>query len=69
MAQEKRYWLDRPENVTKLYRGAWVIGIGLALGETLVHRHEDFAFAKWWAFYAVLPALRSCSRRRRCAAS
>ena len=53
MAHEKRYWLDRPENVTKLYRGAWAIGIALASGEVLVHRHEEFSFAGWWAFYAV----------------
>ncbi len=53
MAQEKRYWLDRPENVTRLYRGVWAIGIGLVLGELLMHRHEEFAFADWWAFYAL----------------
>jgi hypothetical protein len=53
MAHEKRYWLDRPENVTKLYRGVWAIGIGLVLVELLIHRHEELAFANWWAFYAL----------------
>ena len=23
----KRYWLDSSENVTKLYRGLWVVGL------------------------------------------
>jgi len=53
MVHEKRYWLDRPENVTKLYRGVWAIGIGLVLVELLIHRHEELAFANWWAFYAL----------------
>lgn len=53
MIQEKRYWLDRPENVTRLYRGLWAIGIGLVLLELFMHRHEEFAFAAWWAFYAL----------------
>ena len=53
MAQEKRYWLDRPENVTKVYRGVWTIGIGLVLGGLLIHRHEELAFAAWFGFYAV----------------
>ena len=25
---QKRYWLDEPRNVTKLYRGLWGIGLG-----------------------------------------
>lgn len=53
MGPEKRYWLDRPENVTRLYHGVWAIGIGLVLLELFMHRHEEFAFAAWWAFYAL----------------
>ena len=53
MAEHKRYWLDRPENVTKLYRMAWVIGLGLVAGELFIHRHEALAFAGWFAFYAL----------------
>jgi hypothetical protein len=53
MQGERRYWLDRPENVTKLYRTVWAIGIGLVLAELLVQRHEEIALAAWFAFYAV----------------
>jgi hypothetical protein len=53
MAEHKRYWLARPENVTKLYRTAWVIGLGLVAGELTIERHEALAFAGWFAFYAL----------------
>jgi len=53
MAEHKRYWLDRPENVTKLYRAAWVIGLGLVALELTIERHEALALAGWFAFYAL----------------
>lgn len=53
MAEHKRYWLDRPENVTRLYRTVWAIGLGLVLGELLMDRHEELAFAERFAFYAL----------------
>jgi len=49
----KVYWLDRSENVTKLYRGLWVIGVLLFALDLLVRRHEDFAWAGWLGFYAA----------------
>ena len=53
MHDEKRYWLDSPQNVTKLYRAVWLIGAGLVVAGLFVHRHEELAFAAWFAFYAV----------------
>lgn len=53
MPEEKRYWLDLPDNVTRLYRAVWTIGIVLALAELFVHRHEELAFASGFAFYAL----------------
>ena len=52
MPEEKKYWLDRSENVTRLYRGLWGIGIFLLLLEFVIHKHEDPAFAAWTGFYA-----------------
>jgi hypothetical protein len=49
----KTYWLDRKENVTKLYLGMWVVGIVLLVVDLVVHRHEDVWFAGWFGFYAV----------------
>jgi uncharacterized membrane protein YhaH (DUF805 family) len=50
---EKTYWLDRSENVTRLYHGLWVLGLLLFAADLLVHRHEDFGWAEWLGFYAV----------------
>ena len=49
----KRYWLDSSENVTKLYRGLWVVGLLLFAADLLVHRHEEFSFAEWLGYYAL----------------
>ena len=50
-ADENKYWLDDPANVTRLYRGLWTIGILLVLCDLLLHKHEDFSFAGWFSFY------------------
>lgn len=49
----KTYWLDRKENVTRIYLGMWVIGIVLLVADLAVHGHEDVWFAGWFGFYAV----------------
>jgi hypothetical protein len=49
----KEYWLDRSENVTKLYRGLWAVGLLLLLADLLVQRHEEFSWAGWFGFYAA----------------
>ena len=52
MTREKQYWLDRSENVSKLYRGVWAIGIVLLLGDFILRKQEEFEFAAWFGFYA-----------------
>jgi hypothetical protein len=49
----KRYWLDRPENVARLYRMLWIVGGGLALLDLVVHRHAEAGFDGWFSFYAL----------------
>ncbi len=49
----KKYWLDEPRNVTKLYRGLWAIGIGLVLLDLVVHRHAEAGFDGWFGFYGL----------------
>ena len=51
MSGPKKYWLDRGENVTKLYRGLWAIGIALIAADLFMHKHEEFGFAGWLGFY------------------
>ncbi len=51
MSEEKKYWLDKSGNVTKLYRGLWAVGILLILGDLVLHKHEDLDFAAVFGFY------------------
>ena len=50
---QSKYWLDRSENVTKLYCGLWVVGALLAAIDLILHRHEDFGFATLFGFYGL----------------
>lgn len=52
MSESKNYWLDRSENVTKLYRGLWILGLALLSIDLFLHKHEEFDFATWFGFYA-----------------
>ena len=53
MNGNKRYWLDRPENVRKIYVGLWVFGLAWVIPDFLIHKHEDVAFAAMLGFYAI----------------
>lgn len=50
---EKVYWLDRRENVTKVFVGLCALGLALALADLVAHRHDAVGFAQWFGFYAV----------------
>lgn len=50
---ERQYWLDRSENVTRIYHGLWGIGIALLIADLVIHRHEEIGFAAWFGFYAI----------------
>ncbi|MCO5098377.1 MAG: hypothetical protein M9884_13050 [Rhodocyclaceae bacterium] len=53
MSEEKKYWLDSRENVTKLYRGLCVVCLLLVSVDLFLHRHEDFSFATLFGFHAL----------------
>ena len=48
---EKPRWLDKSENVTKLYLTVWAIGIVLLLLDLVIHRHPETPFDGWFGFY------------------
>ena len=52
MSETKKYWLDRSENVTKLFHAVWGVGIALLVVEVFLHKHEEFGFAGWFGFFA-----------------
>ena len=48
---EKARWLDSSENVTKLYRGLWTVGIASVGMDLIIHRHAETGFDGWFGFY------------------
>lgn len=48
---DRRRWLDRKENVDKVYWGVWVFCALLFAVEPFVHKHGDFAFESWFGFH------------------
>jgi hypothetical protein len=48
---ERPRWLDRKENVTKVYWSVWILcGLLLAV-EPLVHKHGYFEAENWFGFH------------------
>lgn len=52
-ADSKKYWLDSPANVTKLYKGLWIVCALLIALDLFIHRHEDFDFALLFGFHSL----------------
>lgn len=50
---DKVYWLDRSENVTRLFLGLCAVGLALVLADLVLHRHDSIGFAERFGFYAV----------------
>ncbi len=50
---EKKYWLDEPRNVTKLYHGLWVVCALIISIDFFLHRHEDVDFATVFGFHGI----------------
>jgi hypothetical protein len=53
MQDEKRYWLDDPANVRKVYVALWLFGIAWLVPDLFLEKHEDVSFAATLSFYAV----------------
>ncbi len=53
MSKQRDYWLDHSENVTKLYRALWAVGLLLLATDLLLHKHEEFSFAAWFGFFCL----------------
>ena len=53
MEPEKKYWLDDPANVRKLYYGLWALCILLLLADLFYQKHVHYAFEEWFGFSAI----------------
>ncbi len=49
--EEKKYWLDDPHNVSKIYYWLWAVCLLLAAADLFYHKHVHFAFEDWLGFY------------------
>ena len=47
----REYWLDRPENVRKVYLAVWGVCILLLAVELLLHKHTEVPVEKWFGFH------------------
>ena len=53
MQDAKKYWLDDPANVRKVYVALWLFGIAWLVPDLFLEKHEDIGFAASVGFYAV----------------
>jgi hypothetical protein len=51
--REKRYWLDRKENVTKVYWSVWALCGLLLLVEPAIDKHGEFSVEHWFGFHGL----------------
>ncbi len=50
---QKKYFFDKPENVTWMMRGFYAICILLVIADFIIHRHIVLDWEKIPAFYAI----------------
>jgi cyanate permease len=53
MAKRKRYFLDKPENVTTLWRLFVAVCAALLLADLVYHRHVTHPWESLLGFYAI----------------
>lgn len=53
MKDEKKYWLDDPRNVRKIYIGLWLFGLAWLIPDFFLDKHEDVGFAATVGYYAA----------------
>ena len=49
----RRYWLDDPRNVTKIYRGLIVVCALLLLADAVYEKHVELQAESWFGFYGI----------------
>jgi len=54
MSDERRYWLDEPRNVDRLFWGLAVVCGLLVVVDFFLHRHAHFSFEEFPGFYGAL---------------
>lgn len=52
MSPEKKYWLDKPDNVNRLVYVLYAVCAVLILLDFLYHKHVNFPFEGWFGFFS-----------------
>ncbi len=50
-AAEPKRWLDRPENVRKVYLSVWVVCAALLVAELFIDKHGETEIEHWFGFH------------------
>jgi len=53
MNDDRKYWLDDPLNVTRIYWGVFIICGLLFVADAFYHKHPHFAAEGWFGFYGI----------------
>ena len=56
---ESMRWLDRPENVRKIYNAIWMVCAALLGLELLIDKHVETTVEHWFGFHGFF-ALMAC---------
>ncbi len=52
-SDERKYWLDEPNNVKKVIYALCIVCVGLFLADALYHKHSHFEAENFFGFYAI----------------
>ncbi|WP_144395306.1 hypothetical protein [Pleionea sediminis] len=57
---KRKYWLDRPENVTKIVWLLWALCFILVAVDFIYHKHPYFSFDGTFGFYPIFGFIAYC---------
>ena len=52
-SDERKYWLDEPNNVKKVIYALFIICVALFLADALYYKHSHFEAENFFGFYAI----------------
>jgi hypothetical protein len=53
MDDPKKYWLDEPRNVLKVYWTVIALCVALFVADAFYHKHTHFEVENWFGFYGI----------------
>ncbi len=53
MDDEKKYWLDEPNNVKKVFWAVCLLCAAVFVADAFYHKHIHFAVEGWFGFYGI----------------